>query len=157
MWLQDFHEGLCYPALPSRRVGTTGYTPTSHTEKGNDAFSRIGAFNMGRLTQSNIFSSASITKSDNGSDQSIFGLQNARFLLSITKVSGTSPTLDVSIEGQTTSGNYVKLATFPRAKGIDSYSIDILRMPQHFRVSWVIEGAAPDFTFEIDAILEIGL
>lgn len=81
---------------------------------------------------------------------------NARFLLAITKASGTSPTLDVIIEGKTNSGSYVTIATFTQATDVASQSVDVGRMPQNFRVSWAIGGTTPDITFEIDAIVEIG-
>lgn len=110
---------------------------------------------MGRQAQVNVISSTSRTTTDRSSDQSVTGLLNARFLLSVTAVSGTSPTLDITIEGKTRAGNYVTIATFAQVTTANSQSVNVERISQNYRLSWVVGGTTPNFTFEIDAIYDL--
>jgi len=111
---------------------------------------------MGRLAQVNIVSIASHSKSEHASDISVPGLLGARFLLAVTAAAGTNPTLEVTIEGKTRSGNYVTIASFAQISSESSQSIDVVRIPQNYRINWKISGTTPTFTFEVDAIHDLG-
>lgn len=105
--------------------------------------------------QTNVMPAAAQTKSGSGIDQSVNGLINARFLLLVTDVAGTSPALDVTIEAKTKSGKYVTVASFNRAVSTTSQTLDVCRMVENFRISWVTAGTNPSFTFEIDAVYDV--
>lgn len=102
--------------------------------------------------QSNAVASAARTASGNSGDLITFSGVAARFLIAVTAVSGTSPTLTITIEGKTKGGNYVTLATSTQITAVASQSIDVLRLPQTYRISWAIGGTSPSFTFETDVI-----
>ena len=86
------------------------------------------------------------------SDFSVFGITNSRFLLAVTAVSGTAPTLDVHVRGKTNSGNYINIARFTQATGITTESLEGRCLPNICRIEWEIGGTNPSFIFEIDAV-----
>lgn len=78
----------------------------------------------------------------------------ARFLLAVTAVAGTGPTLNVAIAGKTSNGNYVTIASFTEFTAIGEESILVDLLPEDWRIEWGITGITPSFTFNMDAIYE---
>jgi len=82
--------------------------------------------------------------------------------LDITAVSGTTPTLDVALEGlDPQSNSWFTLYAFPQktAVGKDNRSIGIgfetgKILPPSIRVAWTIGGTTPSFTFSVGMIAE---
>lgn len=73
--------------------------------------------------------------------------------LKVTSVSGTSPTLDVYVEGKfEATGDYKPLAsqTGITSTGTWFFTIDPLRF-KRIRVRWVVGGTNPRFTFAVVA------
>ena len=106
---------------------------------------------MIRDTQTNIVTAAARTSDGNSCDAFAMGKTNALFMLSITSVSGTSPTLDISVEGKLKSGVYATIASFPRVTEVGTQSLEVEHLPQLYRIRWAIAGSSASFTFEIDA------
>jgi hypothetical protein len=71
--------------------------------------------------------------------------------LIVTAVSGTSPTLDVSIEYQENSGAaWTKIYDFPRITAAGTYRTPVLPLQGRFiRYVYTVAGTSPSFTFSV--------
>lgn len=75
-----------------------------------------------------------------------------RAIIAVTAVSGTSPTLDVNVQGQTVDGDWVTLATaaFTTATGATLF-VELL--PDTIRLDLAVGGTSPSFTLNVDFII----
>jgi hypothetical protein len=107
-------------------------------------------------------------RSTNGSTSTFF--QNVwrgiALCMRILSVSGTSPTLDVVLQGLDGAGNINwNLAAFPQQTGVANVMLqygpgltDVAGqkvsgyLPRSWRVSWTIGGTTPSFGFTIEGI-----
>jgi hypothetical protein len=97
--------------------------------------------------------SGTVTADGNTADIDVSTISALEIEIKVTAVSGTTPTLDVYIEGKfETTGDYKVLAsqTGINATGIWFLTIDPLRF-RYIRVRWVVGGTSPSFTFRVDA------
>jgi hypothetical protein len=97
--------------------------------------------------------SGTVTASGNSGDVDVSTISALEVELKVTAVSGTSPTLNVFIEGRfETTGDYKTLAsqTGITSAGIWFFTIDPLIF-RYIRVRWVVSGTSPSFTFRVDA------
>jgi len=95
--------------------------------------------------------SGTVTANGNTADIDVSTISALEIELKVTTVSGTSPTLDVYIEGKfEATGDYKTLAsqTGITATGIWFLTIDPLRF-RYIRVRWVVGGTSPSFTFTV--------
>ncbi len=76
---------------------------------------------------------------------------NARAFLDVTVVTGTSPTLDIDIEGLINNIWYV-IGSFTQAAAVVRETIILTSLPKTARAACVIGGASPDFTFEVQLV-----
>lgn len=83
------------------------------------------------------------------------------FFLNVTAASGTSPTLDVTVEAKDpVSGEYFTIGTFAQATGVSSEMVaigggsDAEFVPRTFRVAYAMAGTSPSFTFSVGAALD---
>jgi hypothetical protein len=99
--------------------------------------------------------SSTRTSSGNTGDIDVSNFRSIRFLLKVTSVSGTSPTLDVYIEGkydQTNDYEVLLQRTGVNANG--NYfmgQVDNLVF-RNIRIRWVIGGTSPSFNFTVTAM-----
>lgn len=116
-----------------------------------------------------IFASAARTASVDSIDFMAPERQGALFLLSITAVTGTTPTLDLKVQCKDEiSGSYIDLpgGSFAQKTGTGTDSLLIYPgigetanrmesnvMPMIFRVVATIAGTTPSFTFSLSAQL----
>lgn len=94
----------------------------------------------------------------------VFEAQNATRVavtLDVTAASGTSPTLDVKLQGKDpASGEWFDIATFTQATGVTTETVwvgggaDTEFLTRTFRVSYTIGGTSPSFTFSVGAALD---
>jgi hypothetical protein len=97
--------------------------------------------------------SGTVTSSGNTADIDVSTLSALEVELKVTAVSGTTPALDVYIEGKfEATGDYKVLAS---QTGIDApgtwfFTIDPLIF-RYIRVRWVVRGTSPSFTFTVVA------
>lgn len=76
---------------------------------------------------------------------------NVRMGLNVTASGGTTPTLDVTIEGRLGDAWY-ELASFTQASGVGKETINVSNAPDNLRAKWTIGGGGGEtFTFNIDA------
>lgn len=82
---------------------------------------------------------------------------NGTFFLSVTASSGTTPTLDVKIQGKMpVSGAWVDLhsASFTQATAATSQAITVAGpLPPEIRAVATIGGTTPSFTFSVEGVL----
>jgi len=75
------------------------------------------------------------------------------FFLSVTAVSGTSPTLDVYIDiRDPASGNWVNQDKFPTVTSTGTWALALPVRSLRYRVRWVLGGTSPSFTFSIGVV-----
>lgn len=113
----------------------------------------------GTFREVELAASASRTETGVGSLVDTFadrGLQSAespatgcRVYLSVSAASGTTPTLDVTVEA-TVSGVDFVIATFTQATTTTKETKTALECPEDMKARWVIGGTTPDFTFEVN-------
>lgn len=72
----------------------------------------------------------------------------AKFYLRVVSVSGTSPTLGVSIIKKIGVQEY-EIGVFTQATAATVEVIDIANCPDEVHIFWVIAGTSPDFEFEV--------
>jgi hypothetical protein len=99
--------------------------------------------------------SSTRTSSGNTSDIDVSNYRSIRFLLKVTSVSGTSPTLDVYIEGKyDQTGDYEVLLQRTGVNANGTYfmgQVDNLVF-RNIRIRWVIGGTSPSFNFTVTAM-----
>jgi hypothetical protein len=97
--------------------------------------------------------SGTVTANGNYTDIDVSPYSVLEIEIKVTAVSGTSPTLDVYIEGKfENTGDYKTLAsqTGITATGIWYFTINPNAF-RYIRVRWVVGGTSPSFTFRVDA------
>lgn len=72
--------------------------------------------------------------------------------LNVTAVAGTDPTLDVTLETKTDTGDWYTVGAFPQQTGIVANIGRVFDgLGEQIRWKWTIGGTTPSFTFSIDA------
>jgi len=95
--------------------------------------------------------SGTVTANGSTVDIDVSTISALEIELKVTAVSGTSPTLDVYIEGKfEATGDYKPLAsqTGITATGVWFFTINPLIF-RYIRVRWVVGGTSPSFTFTV--------
>lgn len=73
-----------------------------------------------------------------------------RIYLRITAVSGTTPTLVVTVEDSPDGTNYYPVASFASKNAVGSDVLNITGpFSDNLRITWTIGGTTPSFTFEV--------
>lgn len=72
----------------------------------------------------------------------------AKFYLSVSAVTGTSPTLDVTIT-KTLGGVDFTIGTFQQITASGQEVIDVSNCPDKVKAKYTIAGDTPDFTFQV--------
>jgi hypothetical protein len=103
-----------------------------------------------------LLSSSIVTTNGNTADINVGNYKEGIFFLNVTAVSGTSPTLDVSIQSKDpVSGVYFTIANFTQVTDITSQSICITScMGSIIRVQYKVGGTNPSFTFSVGGVLK---
>lgn len=97
-------------------------------------------------------SSAARTTTANGTGVDGECARTALCTLTVTAASGTSPTLDVTVQGDDGSGNWFTLGTFAQATGAVTRRISVPLGCRNVRAGWTIGGSStPTFTFSVTA------
>jgi hypothetical protein len=95
--------------------------------------------------------SAARTASSNTADIDVGRFICGEICLDVTAVSGTSPSLDVYIEGKNqVSGKYKTLFSQTGITAVWTWWFTITTLAfKYIRVRWVISGTSPSFTFSV--------
>jgi hypothetical protein len=98
-----------------------------------------------------LLASAARTASGNTSDIDVGRFIGGEICLDVTAVSGTSPTLDVYIEGKDQlSGKYKVLCSQTGITAVGTWWFTIYPLLfKYIRVRWDIGGTSPSFTFSV--------
>jgi len=117
-------------------------------------------------TEAAILASGTRTVTGNSSDQRNYNARGITLFIDVTAVSGTSPTLDIYVQGKDpVTGKYFNIAksvtiTSVQATGLIVYPgvTDVFAMvdaendvplPRTWRIRYVIGGTNPSFTFSV--------
>lgn len=73
----------------------------------------------------------------------------ARLLLNVTAASGTTPTLNVTMQTSSDNATWRSLGTFAQKTAAGSERLSFNGLDKFVRASWVIAGTTPSFTFSI--------
>jgi len=100
-----------------------------------------------------LLGSAARTASGNTGDIDILHYRNLDILIDVTSVSGTSPTLDVYIDGKFAAvGKHYPIASVTGITATGQWLLQLRNIPyRYIRVRWVIGGTSPSFTFGVYA------
>lgn len=82
--------------------------------------------------------------------------KTAKFVVTVVSMSGTSPTLDVDIQGsldgeEDGSENGYAVDSFSQITAPGKYPLDIANPGLYMRAKYTIGGTSPDIEFRIDA------
>lgn len=121
--------------------------------------------NLGVYQDTTLQASVTKTATFNGADFKTDNMTSANFFLDVTAASGTSPTLDVTIEGKDpVSSSYFELVAFTQktATGtgrvviglgaVDDANTDnvaVVPLPYIIRAKATIGGTTPSFTYSV--------
>jgi hypothetical protein len=114
---------------------------------------RIYTYLYGRYKSAVAVYSGTVTSSGSSSDANVSQFSVIELELKVTSVSGTTPTLDVYIEGKfENTGDYKVLAsqTGITSTGTWFFTVNPCTF-RYIRVRWVVGGTSPSFTFRVDA------
>lgn len=106
-----------------------------------------------------VASSARSVTSGNSGAIDMEGVEAANILLDVTTATGTSPTLDVTVETSAdsslgTAATWYTLTTFTQASGVTNQYLNFNRnLGQSVRISWTLGGTTPSFTFS--AVMDV--
>jgi hypothetical protein len=70
-------------------------------------------------------------------------------VLDVTAASGTTPTLDVSVQTSDDNSSWRTLASFGQKTGVSNQHLSVAARDRYVRFSWVIAGTTPSFTFSV--------
>jgi len=100
-----------------------------------------------------ISDSSAKTSSGNSGDIDISHILHAAVCVDVTAASGTSPTLDLYLEGKDTlSGKYNTIWNPAQITGVTTVWKELTDLPyRYIRLRWVIGGTNPSFTFSCAA------
>lgn len=98
-----------------------------------------------------VVASAARTASGNSSAVAGYGpIESIRAQLNVTASSGSSPTLDVTIEDSLDGTNWNTVGTFTQKTTTGRQVINVAEpFSDNVRVKWVIGGSSPSFTFDV--------
>jgi len=96
--------------------------------------------------------SGTVTANGNSSDIDVSPFSVIELEIKVTSVSGTTPTLDVYIEGKfENTGDYKTLASKTGIAATGTWFVTINPCAfRYLRVRWVVGGTSPSFTFRVD-------
>jgi hypothetical protein len=98
--------------------------------------------------------SGTVTASGNSADIDVSTLRSIRIMVKVTSVSGTSPTLDIYIEGRyEATGDYVPLLSRTGITATGVYELGQLDNLcfRFIRIRWVLGGTSPSFATAVVA------
>lgn len=73
----------------------------------------------------------------------------ARLTLGVTAASGTTPTLNVTMQTSADGTTWRSLGTFAQKTAVGTERASFVGVDRFMRASWVIGGTTPSFTFAI--------
>lgn len=92
--------------------------------------------------------SAARTANGNGSSIELGDRAVARLKLDVTAASGTSPTLDVTVQTSRDGATWYTAGTFTQRTGVASEE-KVFAIDRFVRASWTVGGTSPSFTFSV--------
>lgn len=107
------------------------------------------------LLETLVASAARTTTGDNSGALGWGAASTIRAQLDVTAASGTTPELDVIIEDSLDGTNWNTIGTFAQKVTTGREVINItIPFSERVRVSWIIAGTTPSFTFSVNAYSE---
>lgn len=109
-----------------------------------------------------ILESAAHTASGTSSPFKIDDCRAITIMVSVSAVSGTAPTLEITVETTdefiaTASSEFTAIQRFPLINRADVYSLHVdSGFARHFRLNYVIAGTDPSFTFAAQFTRHLG-
>ena len=100
--------------------------------------------------QTNVVASSAKTATGNSGNLAAPPQVNARFLYMVSAVSGTSPTLTITIYTILKSAAAAAIIATASITTTANGTLVIENLPPTYRIDWTIAGTTPSFTFEID-------
>lgn len=105
------------------------------------------------LTAANV-SSAARTATGTGTAFDTKNIDSINATLAITASSGTTPTLDLTLETTADGTNYYTAGTFPQQTGTATVARVVGDLGVTSRWKWTIGGTTPSFTFSVTSTVD---
>jgi hypothetical protein len=103
-----------------------------------------------RSLDATLVASAARTTTGSGSAFEMEDNGTLRLLLNVSAASGTTPTLDVTIETSLDgSTGWTSVGTFTQNTAVSSQRKVFTGLDRYARATWVIGGTTPSFTFSV--------
>ena len=97
--------------------------------------------------------SAVRTSSGQSNGHNMAGFIEGRFLINVTAVSGTSPTMDCKAQFSWDNSTYYDTdASATQISSTGQYSIPVTNFGKYIRFDYEMGGTSPSFTFTVDFI-----
>jgi hypothetical protein len=93
--------------------------------------------------------SGTVTANGNGAARELGDKGTARLLLDVTAVSGTSPTLNVTVETSFDGATWRTVGTFAQKTAVSQERKSFPGLDRFVRISRTTGGTTPSFTFEV--------
>lgn len=144
-----------YPAFLVKGFLTSASIETSVDDMAGFEAELQNTTGLERGTVYHALTARTATGTSTGVDNDAGSTDGLSAILHVAAVSGTTPTLTVTIEGSDDStngvdGNWATVATFAQATGKTSEYVAVTgAVEQWLRVKWTVAGTTPSFTFHV--------
>lgn len=107
---------------------------------------------MARTSYITFLPSAAVTASGNSGELNLYDHDEALIFLDVTEASGTSPTLDVTVQTKDPNGKWYDLVSFAQKIAVGQEAKAISVYGENLRIAYTVGGTTPSFTFSVTAI-----
>lgn len=94
-----------------------------------------------------LFNDGSAVTADEQSDGLHVGPGSYTVEVVVSAVSGTSPTLDLTVEESADNSTYVDNTVFPQISGVGTYFRKVTTEHEYLRIDRNVGGTSPSFTY----------
>ena len=116
------------------------------------AMPRVKASDKWSLTRGDAVTpvaSAARTTSSNSGALDASGIRTVSLLLDVTAASGTTPTLNVSVEESDDGTTWRSVGAFAQKTAVSNERKSFAIAGDYYRVVWTVGGTTPSFTFSV--------
>lgn len=99
--------------------------------------------------------STTVTATGNSSSLDSAGLGSGDFLINVTAISGTTPSIQIGIQVSDDNSNWITVFLQKQITATGILTIPAIRLTtRYYRINWVVAGATPSVTFSVTTTLK---
>lgn len=107
---------------------------------------------MARTSFITFLPSAARTASGSSGEFNLYDHDEALVFLDVTAASGTTPTLNVTIQTKDPAGNWYDLVSFTQRTAAGKEAKPVSVFGETLRIAYTVGGTTPSFTFSVTGI-----